>query len=113
MECWDRECLDLVAPAFIEFEEGRDGSSQFGTVCGGLDYRIVGRGGAERVEWSWEGMHDTDPGSGRGWAEIQAGDLVGRLFVHASDDSSFRAVRGRRGSPGRTQGVRRRYPKAP
>ncbi len=78
MECWDREYLDLVVPAFIEFEEGRDGSFQFGTVRGGLDHGIVGR-----------------------------------LFIHGSDDSSFRAVRGRRGSPGRTRGVRRRYPQAP
>ncbi len=113
MECWDREYPDLVVPAFIEFEEGSDGSFQFGTVCGGIDYRIVGRGDAGRVEWSWEGMHDTDPGSGRGWAEIRGGELVGRLFIRASDDSSFRALRGRRGGPGRTQGVRRRYPQAP
>ncbi|MEE8576065.1 MAG: hypothetical protein V3T31_02310 [candidate division Zixibacteria bacterium] len=32
MEQWDLNYIDLVVPGYIEFEEGRDGSFQFGTV---------------------------------------------------------------------------------
>jgi len=93
MECWDRDFLDLVVPAFIEFEQKNSGSFQFGAVVGWLDYRVTTRGTKPAAEWSWEGHNDSDQACGRGWAELQDGELVGRLFIHCSDDSSFRAVR--------------------
>jgi hypothetical protein len=68
-------------------------SFQFGTVCGWLDCRIERLGDNERIEFSWEGSNDTDPGCGRGWALIRSGELHGRLYIHAGDDSSFRAQR--------------------
>ncbi len=98
MECWRREYLDLVVPAFIEFERERGGSFQFGTVVGWLDYRVMRRGETVVAEWSWEGRNDTDSACGRGWAELQGGGLVGHLYIHCSDDSSFRAVRAPVGS---------------
>ena len=93
MEEWDRDYIDLVVPGYITFERGGDGSFQFGTCRGWLDCRIERAGAEDRIEFSWEGFNDTDPGCGRGWAVIRRTELHGRLYIHASDDSSFRAIR--------------------
>ena len=94
MEAWDIDYIDLVVPGFIEFERHNNrlmGRFQFGTVDGWLDCRVRTLAGQSYVEWSWEGRNDNDPGSGRGWARLENGKLLGRLFIHASDDSAFEA----------------------
>jgi len=93
MEQWDRDYIDLVVPGYIEFEKDNLGSFQFGTVQGGLDCRLETGAECERVEFSWEGVNDNDPGSGRGWAELRDGQLYGRLYIHCGDDSWFKARR--------------------
>jgi hypothetical protein len=45
------------------------------------------------IEWSWQGQSDTDPGNGRGWAQLVEGELVGRIFIHCGDDSAFWATK--------------------
>jgi hypothetical protein len=46
------------------------------------------------VEFSWSGVDDRDDACGRGWARVEAdGSLVGRIFIHCGDDSSFTARR--------------------
>jgi hypothetical protein len=95
MDQWDRDYLDLVVHAFVDFRPDGLGSFQFGTVSGFLDTRLVKRGEALVVEWSWEGESDTDPACGRGWARIQGDQLIGHIFIHRSDDSGFRAIRGK------------------
>jgi hypothetical protein len=69
------------------------GQFQFGTVVGWLDCRWRDIAGASHVEWSWEGRHDSDPGCGRGWAHLEHGKLIGRLYIHCNDDSAFEAER--------------------
>jgi len=94
MEQWDIEYIDLVVPGFIEFEyedEHLMGQFQFGTVAGWLDCRLREVEDDYYLEWSWEGHNDSDPGCGRGWATIRDKRLVGRLFIHAGDDSTFEA----------------------
>jgi hypothetical protein len=93
MEEWDRDYIDLIVPGHITFERDGAGSFQFGTCRGWLDCRIERVGTEERIEFSWEGFNDTDPGCGRGWAVIRGTELHGRLYIHTSDDSSFRAIR--------------------
>lgn len=108
MEVWDASYIDLVVPGFIEFEMEDDhlmGQFQFGTVIGWLDCRIRNVSGQSYVEWSWEGHNDSDPGCGRGWARLDDGKLIGRLFIHCSDDSAFEAVRQNR--PGQRDRRRR------
>ena len=94
MEVWDQAYVDLVVPGFIELEI-KDGylmgQFQFGTVVGWLDCRLRDVGGESYVEWSWEGQNDKDPGCGRGWARLMDSKLVGRIYVHCSDDSAFEA----------------------
>jgi hypothetical protein len=93
MSNWNRDFLDLVVPAFIEFERGTGGSFQFGAVTGWLDYRISQRGPIALAEWSWEGEDEMDPACGRGTARVENESLVGHIFFHCSEESSFRAVR--------------------
>ena len=95
MEQWDREYIDLVVPGYIEFEGDENGSFQLGTVKGWIDYRIERFDDVDMIAFSWEGMSDTDPGCGRGWAMIvgNSDELYGRIYIHCSDDSDFRAKR--------------------
>ena len=69
------------------------GAFQFGTVRGWLDSRFGGRAATSRVDFSWEGENDNDPGSGRGWAELRGDRREGRLYIHGGDDSAFVALR--------------------
>jgi hypothetical protein len=93
MEVWDQDYIDLVVPGYIEFEVDQGRSFQFGTVKGWIDYRIEMFDDVEMIAFSWEGMSDTDPGCGRGWAMIvgDGNELYGRIFIHCSDDSDFHA----------------------
>ncbi len=99
MELWDRKDLDLVVPAFIEFNRDGLGEFQFIAVQGFLDFRVGERGGAPAVEFSWEGQDDADPSLGRGWAIICDGKLEGRWFFHRGDDSWFLASKVSRSAP--------------
>jgi hypothetical protein len=89
MEEWDQDYVDLVTPGFIEFNQDDSGKFQFGTVRGFLDCRVEKRGRECRIEFSWDGQNDTDPGCGRGWAVIEQGQLSGHLYIHMGDDSEF------------------------
>ena len=104
MEEWDADYIDLVVPGFIEFEDELLGSFQFGTVVGWLDCRVRQCGTHQTLEWSWEGRSDADPGCGRGFARLEGETLIGHIFIHQSDDSSFVASR----VSGRGNSIRRR-----
>lgn len=91
MELWDRDALDLVAPAYLDFAP--DGTGQFGFIAvqGWVDWRVDDSG---RVEFSWDGVDEGDQVSGRGWArQDESGALNGRIYFHRGDDSAFRAIR--------------------
>ena len=94
MELWDTDVIDLVEPAFIEFDRDRTGRFGFIAVEGWMDYRETTRDGRTRVEFTWEGSDEGDQISGRGWATLaDDGALDGRIFFHLGDDSGFHAVR--------------------
>jgi len=77
MDGWDE--IDLLGSAHITFT-GKDGGE---LVC-------IAREGAACAEFSWEGVDDGIPASGRGWAALgTAGRLVGHIFIHKGDDSGF------------------------
>jgi hypothetical protein len=59
-----------------------------------LDVRYGSRDGAACAEFSWEGLDEGTPASGRGWVAFgTAGRLVGHFFIHKGDDSGFVAER--------------------
>lgn len=90
MDLWDRQAINLVEPAFLEFA-GQDGEMRFIAVRAWLDVRYGKRDGIPVAEFSWEGIDEGDQRSGRGWV-MQATDtgLTGHIFFHNGDDSPFR-----------------------
>ena len=101
MDSWDRDAIELLGPAFIEFNPDRTGRFRFIAVEGNLDCRDADREGCPSVEFTWEGQDEGDPATGRGWAALETnGSLRGRIYFHAGDDSGFRAVaQGRASGP--------------
>jgi hypothetical protein len=92
MEVWAREDVDLEAPGFIEFEPDHTGSLGFVAVQGRVDWRDASRDGRPGLEFSWEGFDEGDPVTGRGWVVVEDdGSVLGHIFFHLGDDSSFRA----------------------
>ena len=92
-ELWDREALDLVAPAMLSLKPKGVGQIAFIAIEAQLDYRAVMRDGLPGVEFSFQGFDEGDEVMGRGWAILQGEQLRGRLFFHQGDDSSFVARR--------------------
>ncbi|MDQ6617099.1 MAG: hypothetical protein M3083_20735 [Actinomycetota bacterium] len=96
MDLWDRDALDLVAPAFIEFRADRTGSFGFIAVTGWMDCRNAGSW-SPSIDFSWEGTDEGDQVSGRGWVALRDdGSLHGRIYFHLGDDSGFHAERYRK-----------------
>lgn len=93
MELWDLDAIELVGPALFEVQADGLGRFSFIAVQGGLDWKPDDDALDERIAFSWEGDDEGDPVSGRGWAKVDDGQLVGRVFFHLGDDSAFRAVR--------------------
>lgn len=92
-ELWDREDLDLVAPAMITLRPKGAGEIVFIAIEAQLDYRVVMQDGLPGIEFSFQGFDEGDEVTGRGWAVLEGNQLRGRLFFHQGDDSSFIARR--------------------
>lgn len=95
MDLWDQEDLDLIEPAYIEFDQSATGVFGFIAVEGSMDCRAARRDGRPAVEFSWEGDDDGTPSSGRGWAVLEKDHtLRGHFYFHLGDASGFRAIPG-------------------
>lgn len=106
MELWDTDAIDLLEPAFIEFNQDHNGQFGFIAVRGWMDCRAATRDGRPCVEFTWEGSDEGDPVSGRGFATLTDEDtLNGRIFFHLGDDSAFQAL------PEKTQPAAKRSPR--
>ena len=64
-------------------------TSVFGYVRGNIGYQLTERDGKPAIEWTFEGMDEMDPCSGRGWAVREGDELHGMIFFHQGDDSGF------------------------
>ena len=93
MDEWDVDYMEEEGPAFIEFGADQMGEFRFGLTSGNIDYRLTERGGQPAAEWTWEGMDEMDPCTGRGWAVLQGDELHGVIFFHQGDESGFVARR--------------------
>jgi hypothetical protein len=97
MAGWDQEFVDAEVEGYFEFDaEGTD-EFQFGYVRGDIGYLLTERDGEPAVEWTWEGVDELDPCSGRGWAVLEGDELHGMIFFHQGDDSGFVAKKVTRG----------------
>ena len=96
MDLWDADAIDLLGPAFIDFN-GRTGSFRFIAVECSMDVRSVAQRTERDAEFSFDGFDDGDPTTGRGWASLAGdGSLSGRIYFHMGDESGFRAVPAKR-----------------
>ena len=93
MEMWDQDFVDAEVPGYIEFKKDGLGEFQFGYVQCGVDWRASDSDGEPAVEYSFEGMDEMTPTSGRGWAALKDGQLNGMFYFHQGDESGFTATR--------------------
>lgn len=93
MEVWDADYVDVEVPAHVTIRDDLTGTLQFGLVQGDIDARVSPAGGVARMEFSWSGIDENDPVSGRGWLEVTGDQAQGRIFIHLGDDSGFTAIR--------------------
>ena len=93
MEVWDADYFDMEVPAHITIRDDLTGAFQFGLVPGDIDARVAVFDGVARVEFSWSGVDENDPVSGRGWLDVMGAQAQGHIFIHLGDDSTFTAVR--------------------
>jgi hypothetical protein len=90
MELWDAEFIDMLEPAYVQFDADGGGQFVFGAVQGQLDCRDNGAS----LRFTWVGNDEGDQASGDGEAELQAdGALKGAIRFHLGDESSFSARR--------------------
>ena len=90
-ELWGLEFLDIEEPAQLKIGANGEGHFAFGAVTGQLSGCLETHGREERFEFTWSGFDEGDSVSGRGWACLSDGQLVGRIYFHLGDDSGFRA----------------------
>jgi hypothetical protein len=89
-DLWDRDYLDLVAPAYIAFGANGRGEFAFGAVHATMDLEY-GRG---IVFFTWAGFDEMDEVNGSGSAELDDdGALEIELSCHLGDDAILKARR--------------------
>lgn len=93
MAMWDQDFVDEEVPGYIEFKAGGLGDFQFGYVHCGIDWRETVRDETAAAEFSFEGMDEMTPTSGRGWAAMKDGQLNGIFYFHHGDESEFTATK--------------------
>ena len=91
MEQWDKDYIDMLVPGHLTIGDDGMGSLQFGVVKAEVDCRVESLGGAERLEFSFEGEDEGDPVCGRAWAQVTDRTMSGRIYFHMGDDSGFTA----------------------
>ncbi|MCZ2342601.1 MAG: hypothetical protein LC104_12545 [Bacteroidales bacterium] len=88
---WDQDFVDEEVPGYFEFTKDGLGEFQFGYVRCGIDWRTTERDGQQAAEFSFDGMDEMTPTSGRGWAVLEGNTLEGMIFFHQGDESGFKA----------------------
>jgi hypothetical protein len=92
METWDEGYFNMEVQAYITIDRNYGGEFQFGLVYGNVDGELVGRCGAEKLEFTWDGNDECDPASGSGWIRMKGKDEIeGAFRIHHGDSSKFRA----------------------
>lgn len=90
---WDNDFIDEEVPGYFNFAKNGLGDFQFGYVRCDIDWRETERDGEPTIEFSFDGMDEMDPTSGRGWAALKEGNLDGMIYFHRGDESGFTAKR--------------------
>ena len=87
-DLWDREYLDMLGPAFIEFKRNGRGEVRFGCVVGGLDCSYS----SGAADFTWQGHDEMDEANGDGIALLEDnGSLTVEFSFHNGDETTFKA----------------------
>lgn len=87
-DLWDRNFLDLVEPAYTQFDDDGRGEFAFGAVTGGLDCEYA----PETIFFTWIGSDEMDEASGSGEADLERdGTLTIDLRFHLGDEAQLKA----------------------
>ena len=87
-DLWDNAYLDMLEPAFIEFERNGRREVRFGCVVGGLDCSYL----AASPDFAWQGHDEMDEARGDGIALLQDdGSLTVEFSLHNGDDAILKA----------------------
>ena len=87
---WDADYLDMVEPAYFQFDSNGRGEMVFGVIQAALDCKTS----PTTVFFTFEGNDEMDPISGAGSAEVtDNGMLEGRISFHFGDEAEFKARR--------------------
>jgi len=89
MTQWDDEYIHAEVQAFITFRAEGVGEFHFGYLQGTIDYEVTERDGRPAAEFSWDGIDETAPVSGYGWAVLDDDELSGAISFHRGDQSGF------------------------
>src|SRR5258708_34319183 len=92
MALWDSDYLDMVEPAYIQFQANGLGEFKFGCVVGGLDCTLF----ADAADFTWQGSDEMDPVSGDGWPELhEDGTSAAQSSFHLAHESAYNHVKSR------------------
>lgn len=92
LQGFDSDYVDLCGPAKLKLNTRGTGRMNFGAVDAELDCKIDERD--ERVlHFSFEGVDEGDPISGRGYCLGEGNLMIGRVFRHFGDEFGFKAKR--------------------
>lgn len=98
MEQWDQDYIDMEEPGHITFAKNASGGFHFGCVDASMDWRYDESIG--RVDFTFDGSDEGDQVSGRGWAKIDAKEIIGRIVFHLGEESGFKAKKLQRRTTG-------------
>jgi hypothetical protein len=89
-DLWDRDYLDLVAPALMTIRDDGQGEIAFGAMRASLDLEYS----RSMVFFTWAGFDEMDEVSGSGSAELlDDGSLEIEFVYHLGDEAILRAER--------------------
>ena len=84
-DLWDKDHLDLVAPAYILFAEDGHGEVAFGALNAGLDLEY----GKSLVFFTWAGFEEMDEVNGSGSAELNDDGTITIEFAYHHGDEAL------------------------
>jgi len=89
-DLWDRDYLDLVAPASLTIGAAGHGEIAFGAMQAGLDLEYS----PTMVFFTWAGFDEMDEVNGSGTAELlHDGSLEIEFEYHLGDEATLKAKR--------------------
>jgi len=78
MRSWDADYINLVGPGYPAVDPEGSGSMQFGGWNVDLDRRVEDIKSGKKLQFTFEGFDEGEPGSGRGWARIYSAAILFR-----------------------------------